>query len=735
MGLQKNQMLGEVLTRKVRCFHGTTNNGHGNTISIQKIFGCNRFGIQELKKALPTPTYNTFSKSLKSGANVSAEIAGEIAEAVKRWAVEKGVTHYCHWFQPQTGSTAEKHDAIFLADDEGVAFENFTRSELIRGEPDASSFPSGGRRSTFEARGYTAWDPTSPMFIKDTENGKTLCIPSVFISYTGEALDKKTPLLRSMKAIDLATKELLQLLPDPIRTQAAVPVAGPEQEYFLVDKTFFYRRPDLVLTGRMLGGAPSTRGQYLDDHYFGNIPTRVQAFMQEFEYELYKIGVVAKTRHNEVAPSQFEVAVQHQDANIAADHNQMVMVLMSHVAERHDFKLLLHEKPFDGINGSGKHVNWSIRTDEGLNLLSPGKNPKDLLRFLCFLSSVLKGIHQYGGLIRASIGSLGNDKRLGGNEAPPAIISVFLGDAISEIVRQIKDRKQNVKTRAKEIMALGLKSVPHIEKDDTDRNRTSPFAFTGNKFEYRAVGSASSISFPVTVINTVVAEGISQFSRELKSAYKKFKNKETAVMSVLQSSLKETENVIFDGNNYADSWSKEAKRRKLPNYRTSLEAFSELKKKSSIALFESHSVLHPEELLSRYNVRCERYVMLYTIECRTLVDLVLQHVLPSAEAQLKNHYQTLVAMQSISGKQQGVALKQEGKKLSAAIETLVKQVRVLERHIDQLEKKSIDDQMKWLQNTGLALQYKVESLITDVENFVGYAHWDLPKIYEMLHIR
>jgi len=735
MVLTRNKVLSEVTQREVRRFMGPKGNGSGSPGTFREIFGCNRLGIHELKKTLPSNVFDSFMNNLKTGTQVSRDTSNTIAEAVKVWALKKGATHFCHWFQPQTGATAEKHDSLIRVDDEGLPIEEFSGSQLVQGEPDASSFPSGGMRTTFEARGYTAWDPTSPMFIIETENSKTLTIPSVFISYTGEALDKKTPLLRSMKAVEVAAKELLGLLPEPLHAESVVPVAGPEQEYFLIDKAFYYRRPDLVLTDRVLGGQPSTRGQHMEEHYFGNIPTRVQAFMQEVEYELYKIGVVATTRHNEVAPSQFELAVLHQDANVAADHNQMVMVTMDRVAERHNFKLLLHEKPFDGINGSGKHVNWSLRAGKDVNLMSPGNTPAEYLRFLCVLASVLKGIHMYGGLIRASIGSLGNDRRLGGNEAPPAIISVFLGGTLHDMLEQIKVKNFNVATKAKEMIELGLKSVPNIEKDDTDRNRTSPFAFTGNKFEYRAVGSSASISMPVMVINTVVAEGLRQFSKQLKDKLVSEKDKHQAVLQVLHQSFNETEAIIFDGNNYATEWPKEAKKRGLPNYKNSLEAMGEFKRKEVQELFQNHGVLSSTELTSRYIVRCERYLKRFVIECHTLLQLVVQEIVPSAEAQVREHYQAITATKACTGKANQELVAQV-KALSTGVTAALRDTKRLVKEMDTVFAiEDMDKHMSWVIQTGIPLQLKVEKTIEEIEENVASKHWSLPKVYEMLHIR
>jgi glutamine synthetase len=735
MSLSPRQSIVEkVNSRTIRKFPLNQSNGMGTPEPIRNIFGMNRFGMNELKQALTSKIFESLNTTLQSGKPVETETSKAIASVVKQWALKKGVTHYCHWFQPQTGSTAEKHDSILTLDDKGLPIEEFSYKQLIQSEPDASSFPSGGMRSTFEARGYTAWDPTSPMFIIDTENGRTLSIPSVFVSYTGEALDKKTPLLRSMRAIDFASQGLMTALGQDAGITSILPTVGPEQEYFLIDKAFYYNRPDLILCGRVFGGQPSTRGQNLDDHYFGQIPSRIQAFMQEVEYELYKIGVLAKTRHNEVAPAQYELAVLHQDANVAADHNQMVMNTLAKVASRHNFKLLLHEKPFEGINGNGKHVNWSLRTNTGTNLLNPGDNKEESLRFLCVLASILTGVSEYSGLIRASIGSLGNDRRLGGNEAPPAIVSVFVGATIRSIFSEIRKKNFTVASKTQEFIKLGLKNIPEVFKDNTDRNRTSPLAFTGDKFEYRSVGGSATISWPVTVINTVVAEGLLKFTEQLNNKISKEKDLETAIFQTLHETLQNTEHVLFEGNNYASDWVTEAQKRKLPNYASCADAYSEYWKKETEMLFAKHHVLSHRELESRATVLSERYVKGSIIECWTLINMVRQHIVPSIENQLCLHAHALESINTI-GATQKPHIQKVAKALTLELDELLNLVEALDKTlIAEPETENMLKLLAWVRTECFPIQMQLEAKLGVLEAQVSDELWPLPKVFEMLHI-
>jgi len=612
--------------RKPRSFERPTR-PDGTPLPISELYGENTFGLEQIRQRTSSKVYQRFLAAIQDSQPLTPDLAAAIASTVLDWALERGVSHFCHWFQPMTGATAEKHDA-FIAFDGHRPIAKFTGSMLIQSEPDASSFPSGGMRSTFEARGYTAWDPSSPMFITALATGATLCIPSVFVSYHGDALDEKTPLLRSMEAINSAAVRLCRALGD-VGTTRVIPTAGPEQEYFLVDRAYQALRPDLLLCGRTLLGARAPKGQTLEDHYFGTIPRRVLAFMQELELELYRLGVPAKTRHNEVAPSQFEIAVLYAEANVAADHNQIVMELIRRVAERHDFAALLHEKPYAGVNGSGKHLNWSMQDNHGGNLLDPGATPHENLRFLAVLAAVLLGVFRHGDLLRASIASHPNDFRLGANEAPPAIISVFLGEQLSQICDALGAGKTPGESAQATMIRLGVASLPTLARDTTDRNRTSPFAFTGNKFEFRAVGASMSVSFPATSVNLVVAEGLRLIAERIESAG----GDDKAVLEVIRQALTESAAVRFEGNNYDPAWTEEAVRRGLPNLRTTPEALEVLRSDRTRALFEAHRVLSPAELDSRYHIRTERYATTVEIEADVLRDMVDQSVLPAALAE------------------------------------------------------------------------------------------------------
>src|SRR3989449_1880212 len=541
---------------------------------VMEALGSNPFNADAMKQKLPKAVYQSLQETIRRGTKLDPGIANEVAHAVKEWSLEKGATHFCHWFQPQTGLTAEKHDAFLTFDDEGMPMERFSGAQLIQSEPDASSFPSGGMRTTFEARGYTAWDPSSPIFIVDGPNGKTLCVPSVFISYHGDALDNKTPLLRSMEHLSEKALGVLRLFGNNESTRV-VPTLGPEQEYFLVDRAFYALRPDLVAAGRTLMGAKPPKGQELEDHYFGSIKDRILAFMQECENELYKLGVPVKTRHNEVAPSQYESAPIFEEVNVATDHNQLVMEVFRQVAKRHNLTLLLHEKPFAGINGSGKHNNWSMQDSEGNNLLEPGATPIENLQFLVFLVATLKGVNRRAGLLRAAIASAGNDHRLGANEAPPAIISAFLGDMLTDIFEQIE--KGGAKsTKQGGILDIGVSVLPTLPRDAGDRNRTSPFAFTGNKFEFRAVSASQNIAWPNIVLNVVVADALDSIATELEKAMHNGEELSKAVAKLLTKVIKEHKRIVFNGNNYAEEWQKEAAKRGLLNLRNTVDALPQL---------------------------------------------------------------------------------------------------------------------------------------------------------------
>ena len=598
----------------------------GRPLTAAELYGRNTFSLELMGNKLPKAVFKRVSASITKGEPLDPNDADVIAHAVKEWALDNGCTHFTHWFQPMTGSTAEKHDAFLTFDGEGRAIERFSGAMLIQSEPDASSFPSGGMRTTFEARGYTAWDPSSPMFIMEGDNGKTLCIPSAFISYTGEALDKKTPLLRSMQAINAASNRLLASL--GMAPTHVTPTLGCEQEYFLIDRAYWSLRPDLAIGGRTVAGAAPPKGQSLDDHYFGSINTRVQAYMQDVEQELYKLGVPAKTRHNEVAPSQFEIAPVFQEANVGVDHNQLIMSVLERVATRHDYKVLLHEKPFADINGSGKHNNWSLSDTAGDNWLEPTDNPNQNIRFLAVLGAVLLGVKRYGGLLRASVASYENDFRLGANEAPPAIMSCFLGEMLTRICNALA-AGDNLPTEPEAaVIELGVKNLPKVAKDNTDRNRTSPLAFTGNKFEFRAVGSSQNPAWPVTVLNIVVAEGMNQIAAWADEAG----GGKGGAMDASGRAMKESSAVRFEGDGYSDDWVTEAEARGLPNLRKTPEALDQLRDDDIARLFVKHNVLSPAELESRYNVLTEQYVMAVEIEADAMAIVVDEMVFPVALA-------------------------------------------------------------------------------------------------------
>jgi len=600
-------------------------------VKISQYFGCNTFSERTMRDRLQKDVYKAYRQALKRGEALSPEVAKSVAQAMKDWALEQGCTHFTHWFLPMTGATAEKHDAFIAWDEPGQVIERFSGGQLIQGEPDASSFPSGGLRATFEARGYTAWDPASPAFLMEGPLGKTLCIPTAFVGYHGEALDHKVPLLRSMDVLSrLAVEGLAHF---GVKTDAVIAQCGPEQEYFAVDLELAQQRPDLMFANRTLQGAKPPKGQELEDHYFGSIKERVLGFMQEVELECFKLGIPAKTRHNEVAPNQFEIAPIYEAANIASDHNQLLMELLKSVGERHGLAILLHEKPFAGVNGSGKHVNWSLATDEGQNLLEPGQTPEENLQFLYFLSATLKAIHTHGGLLRAAIASAGNDHRLGANEAPPAIMSAFLGAQLSHILDAI-EKGDAADASTQRILDLGIGNLPRIEKDATDRNRTSPFAFTGNKFEFRAVGSSQPIALPLTVINAAVAEALEDLNAKLDVEIKAGKEHKAAVLAVVRQAIIETKVIRFEGNGYSDEWKAEAERRGLPHAKDTVAALHIWEAPASKAVFTKHGILSAGELESRVHIRHEQYQKAIAIETQVLREMAETQILPSITADL-----------------------------------------------------------------------------------------------------
>ncbi len=612
-------------------------------VKISQYFGCNTFSERTMRERLQKDVYKAYRQALKRGEALSSEVARSVALAMKEWALEQGCTHFTHWFLPMTGATAEKHDAFITWDEPGQVTERFSGSQLIQGEPDASSFPSGGLRATFEARGYTAWDPASPAFLMEGPLGKTLCIPTAFVGYHGEALDHKVPLLRSMGALSRRAKEALAHF--GVTTETVVAQCGPEQEYFAVDLELAQQRPDLMFANRTLQGAKPPKGQELEDHYFGSIKERVLGFMQEVELECFKLGIPAKTRHNEVAPNQFEIAPIYEAANLASDHNQLLMELLKSIGERHGLAILLHEKPFAGVNGSGKHVNWSLATDEGHNLLEPGQTPEENLQFLYFLCATLKAIHTHGGLLRAAIASAGNDHRLGANEAPPAIMSAFLGAQLSHILNAI-EKGDAADASIQRILDLDIGNLPRIEKDATDRNRTSPFAFTGNKFEFRAVGSSQPIALPLTVINAAVAEALEGLNAKLDAEIKSGKEHKAAVMTVVRQAIIETKAIRFEGNGYSGEWKVEAERRGLPHAKDTVAALHIWESAASKAVFSKAGILSEGELESRLHIRHEQYQKAIAIETQVLREMAETQILPSITADLgarANSFGKLVA--------------------------------------------------------------------------------------------
>ena len=710
---------------------------------ISEIFGCLTFNIDVMREKLPRTIFNRMVEIIEKGGKMDGELADAVAHAMKEWALDKGATHYTHWFQPMTGTTAEKHDAFiqFAPASHTEVIERFSGSQLIQSEPDASSFPSGGMRTTFEARGYTAWDPTSPAFIVARENSTVLCIPSVFISYHGNVLDMKTPLLRSMDAVSKAAVRILKLFGNTKATRV-IPSVGAEQEYFLVDQDFANERLDLKICGRTLLGARPVKGQEMEDHYFGSIKDRVLNFMQDLEHELFQLGVPCKTRHNEVAPHQYEIAPIFEEANIAADHNQILMETMRRMAKKHNFLVLLAEKPFAYVNGSGKHCNWSLIDSEGFNLLEPGETPSQNLQFLVFLVASLMAVNKHGGLLRAAITSAGNDHRLGANEAPPAIMSVFLGEMLSDILNQIESGKMNGDSQEKSILDLGISKIPKVSKDQTDRNRTSPFAFTGNKFEFRAVGSSASISIPVAVLNSAATEALEQLADEIEKALKTKKNFNSAVLHVIREAIKETKRIRFEGNNYSEEWVKEASKRGLPIARNTPEALKFwIDGKENSCLLKT-KVLTEEELESRYHICYEQYNKTIEIEFNTLLELLSKNVLPSAYK-----YQSEIA-HSIAGARD--ALNPDFSKTVKTDSILAPQVEFfteLSSTISQLQKTvekmrklreeahSEDDDVKkafFITKKMVPLMLDARSLSDFLEVRIDGEYWTLPTYSELL---
>ncbi|GAA5225368.1 glutamine synthetase III family protein [Membranihabitans marinus] len=597
--------------------------------SIASYFGCNVFSNESMLKYLSEETYQKLRDAIKAGKNLSRDLSVEVANGMQKWATDKGATHYAHWFQPLTGRTAEKHDSFFNITPDGSAIEEFSGDALAQQEPDGSSFPGGGLRSTFEARGYTAWDPSSPAFILEVGESRTLCIPTIFVTYGGEALDYKLPLLKSEDYLEKAALKVIKLFKSNEDVSRVSVTLGWEQEYFLVDEALFYARPDLMLTGRTLIGKIAPKGQQLDDHYFGSIPKRILTYMRDLEKECHKLGIPVRTRHNEVGPGQYELAPMFEEVNVAVDHNQLLMDLMDRVAIKHKLRVLLHEKPFAGVNGSGKHNNWSMSTNTGKNLLKPGKQPGKNLEFLTFFVTTIRAVHEHADLLRASVASASNDHRLGANEAPPAIISVFIGEFLSKVMKDIASEKLSDDAGVKDVMEL-LSKIPELEKDNTDRNRTSPFAFTGNKFEIRMVGSTKNCASPMTVMNAIVGKQLEDFYSKVESLISDGMNKEAAILSVIRTYIIESEPVLFEGDGYSDEWKEDAEKRGLPNTPNTPDAIKAYVTEKSRALFKETNVLSEKELEAHYEVMVENYILNLQIESRTLGEMVINHVLPAA---------------------------------------------------------------------------------------------------------
>ena len=691
--------------------------------NVSEYFGCNVFNDRKMQERLPKATYKALKKTIESGEALDLSVANVVANAMKDWAVENGCTHYTHWFQPMTGVTAEKHDSFITPNGDGEVIMEFSGKELIKGEPDASSFPSGGIRATFEARGYTTWDPTSPAFIRD----KTLYIPTAFCSYTGEVLDKKTPLLRSMEKLSAQAVKILNLIGKDDVNRVTTTV-GPEQEYFLIDKEAYDKRPDLIYTGRTLFGAMAPKGQELDDHYFGSIKSRVSAYMHDLDEELWKLGIYAKTKHNEVAPSQHELAPIFTTSNIATDHNELCMEVMKKTAEKHGLVCLLHEKPFAGVNGSGKHNNWSISTNTGENLLNPGKKPEDNLQFQLFLAAVVKAVDEYQDLLRITVASAGNDHRLGANEAPPAIISMYLGDDLGALVESIiegKDYKSHKAAR----MGTGVEALPDFKKDNSDRNRTSPFAFTGNKFEFRALASSLNIACPNYMLNTMVAQELSEFYGELKDV----DDLESGLKALIKKVFTEHKRIIFNGDNYSDEWVAEAEKRGLCNYKSLPEAMEHYIDKKNVDLFASNGIVTEQEMRARYEIELEQYSKLLNIEALTMLDMAKKNIAPAVMAFMKELSESIALKKSISSTLSAYAEETLLESLSEKLEAFVKKTAQLESALKDAAKYSDNLSLaKYYRETVFELMNELRSLGDSMEKETSAQYWPYPSYGEIL---
>ncbi|MEO7922155.1 MAG: glutamine synthetase III [Chitinophagaceae bacterium] len=709
-----------------------------SSAKITGIFGSNVFTLKTAREFLSDEAFKSLQGSIKTSQKIDRSMANQIANGIRAWAESKGVTHFTHWFQPLTGTTAEKHDSFFTLKGDGTPIEQFEGDALIQQEPDASSFPSGGLRATFEARGYTAWDPSSPAFIMEIGNGKTLCIPTIFVSYTGESLDYKAPLLKALESLNKAAVDVCNYFDKNVTRVTAT--LGWEQEYFVMDEALFTARPDLVMTGRTVYGHTSAKNQQLEDHYFGSIPERVYAYMRDFESESYKLGIPLRTRHNEVAPGQYECAPIFEEVSVAVDHNSLLMDVMERVARRHGLRVLLHEKPFAGINGSGKHNNWSMATDTGVNLLAPGKTPKTNLMFLTFFVNTIKAVHDYADVLRSSIASAPNDHRLGANEAPPAIISVFIGQHLSKVLQDVKERVSEKMDEADESMLkIDIhKSIPELLLDNTDRNRTSPFAFTGNKFEFRAVGSSANCANPMTVLNTIMADTLKQFKKEVDGLIEKGEKKESAIMQTIRQYIVSSEKVLFEGDGYSQAWEKEAEKRGLPNVKTTPLALDAMVTEKAKKLFESNNIYTHSELEARHEIELEKYIKKVQIESRIMGELATSHILPAAI-----RYQNLLA-NNIKGLQEaGIAepgyrnqkqilgkISEHINNTSDLVEKMI-EARKICNNIDNTRTKAIAYQSQVKDVFFDDIRYNVDKL----ELLVDDREWYLPKYREMLFLR
>lgn len=691
---------------------------------VNEVFASDVLTMEELRQRLSKPVWKSLVATSERGATLDPAIADTVALAMKTWAMEKGATHYTHWFQPLTGLTAEKHDSFVTPTSDGSAISQFSGKELIQGEPDASSFPSGGLRATFEARGYTAWDPTSPAFIMRHSNGATLCIPTAFASWTGEALDNKTPLLRSMECLNSAAMRALKLFGDT-ESQRVVATVGVEQEYFLIDEEFYFRRPDLVMSGRTLFGAQPPKGQELEDHYFGSIPDRVLTFMTDAEHQLYALGIPVKTRHNEVAPGQFEIAPIFEQANIAADHQQLLMQVFKNTARRYGMVCLLHEKPFAGVNGSGKHVNWSMSTDAGQNLLEPGDTPHENMQFLFFCAAVIKALDDHQDLLRACVASASNDHRLGANEAPPAIISMFLGEQLTEVFERVVSGKGGSSKKAG-LLGLGTQVLPRLPQHTGDRNRTSPFAFTGNKFEFRAVGSSQSVSFPITVLNVIASDAINAMAQSIEKRIKKGQSFETSLSEVIKEVYSTHARIVFNGDGYSQQWHDEAARRGLLALKTSIDAIHTLVSPKNCKLFSSLNVLTERELEARQEVMYDQYFKSVNIEGETTEWIAQTQILPSALRTLREMTSAGVSLPAID---------RATAELADVINELAIAIGLLRQQNQELGGDSVHSKAHHMRDSVLPAMGRVRSSADALERLTAYDHWPLPSYREMLFVK